>query len=472
MNASSSSASVRAPEVTPSIRVLLAEDEPNLGTILEQFLTARGFYVTIVRDGNAALERLRAEPYDVALLDIMMPGIDGLEVLRLIREDPLPPEIIIITGNGTVETAISALKLGAYDFLTKPYRMAEIEALVRRAWEKRVLTRDNARMHSRLKRASGIPAFVTQFAPMAAVLGLIERVASSASPVLITGESGTGKDLVARLLHLYGEHADGPFIDVNCAAITESMLEAELFGVERGAYPGASERKLGLLELATGGTLYLDAIGDLDFKLQGKLVRALETGSFYRVGGTQKVEVDVRVVAATNKDLTRMVAAGNFRDDLLHRINTIRVALPALRERMVDIAPLADHFLEQFGGASPPRLSDDALEVLSDYRWPGNVRELRNVIERAVLLSTDGTILARDLPLGVELGAGSRATPVAPLTLIELERRHIQDVLDRTGWHQGRASELLGISPKTLYRKIKEYGFHRPSRLNGVLGGA
>ncbi|MEO7997701.1 MAG: sigma-54 dependent transcriptional regulator [Gemmatimonadaceae bacterium] len=462
----------RAPEVTPAIRVLLAEDEPNLGTILEQFLTARGFSVVIVRDGNAALERLRSEPFDVALLDIMMPGIDGLEVLRLVREDPFPPEIIIITGNGTVETAISALKSGAYDFLTKPYRMAEIEALVRRAWEKRVLTRDNARMHSRLQRASTMPTFVTQYAPMTAVLGLIERVASSASPVLITGESGTGKDLVARLLHTHSDHADGPFVDLNCAALTEQMLETELFGVERGAFPGADQRKLGLLELATSGTLYLDAIGDLDLKLQAKLVRALETGSFYRVGGTQKVEVNVRIVAATNKDLTRMVAAGQFRDDLLHRINTIRVALPPLRERTVDIAALADHFLEQFGGSEPPRLSDEALEVLMRYRWPGNVRELRNVIERAVLLSSDGVIAARDLPLGTELGGASRATPAAPLTLTELERRHIQDVLDRTGWHQGRASELLGISPKTLYRKIREYGFHRPSRLGGVMGGA
>ena len=457
-------------DITPPIRVLLAEDEPNLGTILEQFLTARGFSVVIVRDGNAALERLQSESFDVALLDIMMPGIDGLEVLRLVREEPFAPEIIIITGNGTVETAISALKLGAYDFLTKPYRMAEIEALVRRAWEKRVLTRDNARMQGRLKRASSTPLFVTQHAPMMAVLGMIERVASSTSPVLITGESGTGKDLVARLLHAQSEHADGPFVDLNCAALTEQMLETELFGVERGAFPGADERKLGLLELATDGTLYLDAIGDLDLKLQAKLVRALETGSFFRVGGTRKVEVSMRVVAATNKDLTRMVAAGQFRDDLLHRINTIRIALPPLRERTPDIAPLTDHFLEQFGGSTPPRLSDEALDVLMRYRWPGNVRELRNVIERAVLLSADAVIVARDLPLGAELGGAARATPAAPLTLLELERRHIQDVLDRTGWHQGRASELLGVSPKTLYRKIRDFGFHRPSR-PGVMGG-
>ena len=465
-----SDGTARAPAVTPAIRVLLAEDEPHLGTILEQFLSARGFNVVIVRDGRAALERLRAEPFDVALLDIMMPEIDGLEVLRLVREDPFPPEIIIITGNGTVETAISALKLGAYDFLTKPYRMAEIEALVRRAWEKRVLTRDNARMQSRLKRAEASSTFITQYAPMTAVLSLVERVASSASPVLITGDSGTGKDLVARLLHAHSDHASGPFVGLNCAVLTESMIETELFGVERGAFPGANERKLGLLELATGGTLYLDGVADLDLKLQGKLLRALETGAFYRFGGSQKVETSVRIVAATNRDLNRMVAAGQFREDFLHRINAIRVALPPLRERSVDIAPLAEFFLEQFGGPTPPRLTDEALTSLERYRWPGNVRELRNVIERAVLLSTDGTITARDLPLGAESGTTARVTPTAPLTLMELERRHIQDVLDRTGWHQGRASELLGISPKTLYRKIREFGFQRPSRL-GVLDG-
>jgi two-component system response regulator AtoC len=467
----SSTAVPQAPEVTPAIRVLLAEDEPNLGTILEQFLTARGFSVVIVRDGRAALDRLRAEPFDVALLDIMMPELDGLEVLRAVRQDPLPPEVIIITGNGTVETAIEALKTGAYDFLTKPYRMAEIEALVRRAWEKRVLTRDNQHMQSRLRRGDTTPVFVTVYAPMLAVVGLIERVAPSASSVLITGESGTGKDLVARLLHAHADHPNGPFVALDCASLNESMLEHELFGVERGAFPGAAARKLGLLELATGGTLFLDHVDDLDLTVQDKLRRALETGAYCRVGGTQNVIVNARIVAAARCDLTRMVAVGQFREDLLHRLDPIRIALPTLGERPVDIVPLAEHFVTEFGGPNPPRLSDDALAALEQYRWPGNVRELRNVIERAVLLATDDMISARDLPFSVDVDA-ARATPSTPLTLIDLERQHIQNVLDRTGWHQGRASEFLGISPKTLYRKIREYGFHRPSRFGGVLGGA
>jgi DNA-binding NtrC family response regulator len=455
------------------IRVLIAEDEAHLGTILEQFLVARGFNVTTVRDGMRALDLMRLEQFDVALLDIVMPGLDGLDVLRQVREDPLPPEVIIITGNATIETAISALKLGAYDFLSKPYRMAEIEALVRRAWEKRVLARDNARLHTLQSRATtaargGVaPTFVTQYAPLLAVLSLIERVAPSSSPVLITGEAGTGKDLVARLLHHWSGRSHAPFVDLNCAALGEQGLESELFGVERGAFPGAERRTIGLLELATGGTLYLDNVADLDLRLQAKLLRALETGSFYRVGGTQKVDVDVRIIASSTRDLGRMVAAGDFRDDFLHRINTIRIQLPSLRERITDVPLLAEHFLAILGGPTPPRLSGEAVAVLERYRWPGNVRELRNVIERAALLSTSGVIEARDLPLGADIGAAARATPAQVMTLAELERRHIEAVLHRTGWHQGRASEILGISPKTLYRKIREFGFKRPDRTDG-----
>lgn len=445
------------------IRVLIAEDEAHLGTILEQFMTARGFAVRIVRDGRTALELLREEAFDVALLDVVMPEIDGLEVLRLVREEPLPPEIIVITGNGTIETAIAALKLGAYDFLSKPYRMAEIEVLVRRAWEKRMLARDNVLLKSRLHRTAPVSTFLTEFAPLRAVLAMIQKVAPSASPVLITGESGTGKDLVARLLHTHGASPEGPFIDLNCAALAESVLEMELFGVEKGAFPGADQRKLGLFEMAAGGTLYLDSISDLALKLQGKLLRALETGSFFRVGGTQKVEVNVRVVASSTRDLSRMVQAETFRDDLLHRINTIRVALPPLRDRVVDVLPLAQHFLEYFGRGQPARLSDDAMAALERYRWPGNVRELRNVMERAALLAADGMVRASDLPLGADVGAGARPTPIQVLSLGELERHHIAEILDRTNWHQGKAAEMLGISPKTLYRKIREYGFARPS---------
>jgi two-component system, NtrC family, response regulator AtoC len=450
----------------PRIRVLIAEDEENLGNILEQFLTGRGHIVQVTRDGRAALELLRRETYDVALLDIVMPEMDGLEVLRHVREDPSPPEVIIITGNGTIETAITAMKLGAYDYLSKPYRMAEIDVLVRRAWEKRQLARENEMLQSRLSRLDTGAEVVTQHAPMRAVLSLVERVARSDSPVLVRGESGTGKELVARMIHRLSDRAAGPLVDLNCAAIADGLVESELFGHERGAFVGAEERKTGIFEMAAGGTLFLDEVAALDPKLQAKLLRALETRSFYRVGGTQKVEVDARIVASTNRDLTALVAEGKFRSDLLYRINTIEVVLPPLRDRAVDVPLLAEHFLAKYGGARPPRLADDAVQALQTYGWPGNVRELRNVIERAVLLASGPTIRAADLPLLPPAASASSSSPAptASVSLEELERRHIEGVLRDTNWHQGRAAALLGISTKTLYRKIREYGFQKGGR--------
>jgi DNA-binding NtrC family response regulator len=443
------------------IKVLVAEDEVHLGQILSNFLTGRGYTVRTVTDGRAALDALRAEAYDVALLDIVMPELDGLEVLKQVRTESDPPEVIIITGNGTIETAISAMKLGAYDYMAKPYRMAEIDVLVRRAWEKRRLARENVLLQSQLQRAGGPAAIETQYAPLRAVLQMIERVAPSDSPVLITGESGTGKEIVAQTLHRLSGRA-GPFVDVSCAALSEGMLESELFGHERGAFPGADERKLGLMELAAGGTLFLDGIAELSPKLQGKLLRALDQLSFYRVGGTQKVEVDVRVLAATNRDLAACVADGTFRDDLYYRVNTIAIELPPLRDRAVDIPLLARTFLEQFGRTDPPTLAPDAIDLLTRYPWPGNVRELRNVMERAVLLAKGPQIRASDLPLHLP-SAGAPERGAAPaISLAELERRHIESVLHETSWHQGRAASALGISSKTLYRKIREYGFRRP----------
>jgi two-component system response regulator AtoC len=453
-----------APLTGPRIRVLLAEDEENLGTILGQFLTGRGCAVTTVRDGRAALHALRADAFDVALLDIVMPELDGLAVLRAVREEPTPPECIIITGNGTIETAITAMKLGAYDYLSKPYRMAEIDVLVRRAWEKRQLARENALLQDRLERVDAVPEIITRHPAMQAVLSLIERIAKSDSPVLISGESGTGKELVARALHRLSGRARGTLVDINCAAIAETLMESELFGHEKGAFTGAMARKTGLFELAAGGTLFMDEIGELDPRLQGKLLRVLETSAFYRVGGTQKVEVDVRIVAATNRDLGKAVNEGGFRGDLFYRINTISLALPALRERPDDIPLLADHFLRQFGGANPPMLTPDAVDALTTYQWPGNIRELRNVLERAVLLANGGTITAGDLPLQTAGPSTMQTRGAMPMSvsLADLERRHIETVLHQTSWHQGKAAAVLGISTKTLYRKIREYGFRRP----------
>ena len=442
------------------IKVLVAEDEVHLGQILSNFLTGRGYAVHTVLDGRAALDALRAESFDVALLDIVMPEMDGLEVLKQVRADADPAEVIIITGNGTIETAISAMKLGAYDYMAKPYRMAEIDVLVRRAWEKRRLARENVLLQSQLERAGGAGEITTQYAPLQAVLEVVSRVAPSDSPVLITGESGVGKELVAHMLHRLSGRS-GPFVDVSCAALSEGMLESELFGHERNAFPGADERKLGLMELAAGGSLFLDEISELSPKLQSKLLRALEQRSFYRVGGTQKVEVDVRVLAATNRDLAARVGEGLFRDDLYYRVNAIGIELPPLRDRVVDIPLLARQFLRQFGKTNPPSLAPDAVDLLTRYQWPGNVRELRNVMERAVLLAQGPLIRASELPLQLP---GAHSTPMSSpaVSLAELERRHIESVLHNTNWHQGKAASALGISSKTLYRKIREYNFRRP----------
>lgn len=448
------------------IRVLLAEDEANLSQILSTFLKGRGYDVRAVPNGREALEALRAETFDVALLDIVMPELDGLEVLRAVRAEPEPPEVIIITGNGTIETAISAMRLGAYDYMSKPYRMAEIDLLVRRAWEKGQLLRQNQVLQSRLSHVEASPEVTTKYAPLQETLDLVRRVATSDSPVLITGESGTGKELVARMIHRMSGRG-GPLVDVNCAAITGPTVESELFGFEQTNSRGTVERKAGLLELAAGGTLFLDELSELEMRVQGKLLRALEQGSFFRVGGTRKVEVSVRVLAATNRDLAALVADGRFRNDLYYRINAIGLELPPLRERRPDIAPLAEEFLRRFGGNTPPVLAPDAMDALRNYAWPGNVRELRNVMERAVLIANGRTIRAADLPLrppGAGPAGSAAGVPMANATLAELERRHIEAVLTQHNWHQGRAAAALGISSKTLYRKIREYGFSRPER--------
>jgi two-component system, NtrC family, response regulator AtoC len=446
------------------IQVLVAEDEENLAHILSTFLRGRGHHVVCVGDGKTALQAVRSEAFDVALVDIVMPEMDGLETLRHLRAEPDPPEVIIITGNGTVETAITAMKLGAYDYMAKPYRMAEIDVLVRRAWEKRQLARENRYLQARLSRVDATPEVVTQYAPMHAVLSLIERVATTDSPVLITGESGTGKRLLARAIHRLSGRV-GPLVEADSRVMAESVLDVELFGHERGAFTGAVARKAGLIELAANGTLFIDDIGVLSAKLQSKLARALEHGSFFRVGGTQKVEIAVRLVTSSHRDLEQAVRDARFREDLLYRLNVVTVSLPPLRERAVDIPLLAQHFLKHIAGPSAPGFSADAIALLQDYPWPGNIRELRNVIERVALLSRDSTeeIRAQDLPLA-NAPSASRIAVGSPATLAELERQHIEAILSETHWHQGNAAKRLGISSKTLYRKIREYGFQRPGK--------
>jgi DNA-binding NtrC family response regulator len=436
--------------------------------------------VQVAPDGEAALRLLEESNVDVLLCDINMPRMDGMELLRRVRERANPPEAIMLTGHATVETAIAAMKLGAYDYLSKPYHITELDALVKQAADKRRLRVDNQRLRAQLARQSAMPEIISESAEMREAIRLVERVAPSDASVLITGESGTGKELIAHAIHRLSTRADSSFIDLNCAAFQESLLESELFGYEAGAFSGAKGRKLGLIELADGGTLFLDEITELPLQLQAKLLRAIETRSFYRVGAVRKVEVNVRIVAATNRNPDQVVADGTFRADLLYRINGFQINLTPLRERPDDIEPLTHHLLKQLGGANPPELMPEAVEAMRVYHWPGNVRQLRNCLERAVLLADQGRVTLSELPpevarpapfvrTGATAPSGSPASANAPdasgatSSLRDVERQQILAALEQTGWHRGKTAEILGISPSTLYRRLRDYNLERRS---------
>jgi DNA-binding NtrC family response regulator len=446
------------------IRVLIAEDEANLGELLQSYLAGRGHRVTVTLDGREALDALYSQPFDVALLDIVMPKHDGLEVLRQVRENPSPPECIIITGNGTIDTAIAAMKLGAYDYVSKPYRLAEIDVLVRRAWEKRRLTADNLRLSARLSRVDAARDFTSVYAPMQAVLALARHAAAGSAPVLITGEQGTGKSELARYIHAHSSRSDGPLVDAVCAAMPAGTGAAALFGVERASDSDGADgatAAIGLVESAAGGTLALDDIHLLDPGAQAALAEAITLGTFRREGSRHRIENEARFIATSGVELPAAVRAGSFRNDLFDAVGQVAIALPPLRDRAVDVPLLAQSFVREFGGLRGPTLASEALDALQEYAWPGNLRELRNVLERAVLLAGTGIIHAHDLPLPA--AAGSAPAGEISFSLEEVERRHIAAVLQRTNWHQGKAAELLGISAKTLYRKIREFGFERPT---------
>jgi len=470
-------------------RILIAEDEANLRMVLQKELERLGYRVQAAPDGDAALRKLEESNVDVLLCDINMPKVDGMEVLRRVHERPNPPEVIMLTGQATVETAVEAMKLGAYDYLTKPYSITELDVRVKQAAEKRRLRVDNLRLREQLARQSGLPEIVSVSEAMTEAVRLVERVAPSEASVLITGESGTGKELIAHAIHRLSSRAEGSFIDINCAAFQESLLESELFGYEAGAFSGAKGRKLGLIELADGGTLFLDEVTELPAQLQAKLLRAIETRTFFRVGGVRKVEVNVRIVAATNRNLESVVANESFRSDLLYRINGFQIDLAPLRERPEDIEPLARHLLKDVGGTTPPELEAQALDALCAYSWPGNVRQLKNCLERAVILSNNGRITINELPPEVvrpSVPAAAFTTPTAvpgaagdlssaassfgpnvsssPTSLRDVERQQILAALEQTGWHRGKTAEILGISPSTLYRRLRDYNLeHRNS---------
>lgn len=456
-------------------KLLVVDDENNLRLVVQRELTRLGHEVETASDGEGAWTALEEQDFDVLLCDINMPRLDGISLLRRLREKRQnPPEVIMLTGHATVETAIEAMKLGAYDYLTKPYRITELAVLVTQASEKQQLKVDNQRLRAQLERTNSLPEIVAESPQMKEVLRLAQRVARSETSVLITGESGTGKELIAQALHRLSSRANNTFIDLNCAALQDSLLESELFGHEAGAFSGARARKLGLFEIADGGTLFLDEIMEMPMALQSKLLRALETRSFFRVGGVRKVEVNVRLIAATNRRPEQAIAEGLFRSDLLYRVNSFEIHIPPLRERREDIEPLARHILQKIGGANAPELTTQAIDALSNYHWTGNVRQLRNCLERAVLLADTGKITTKDLPPEVVYQTSAPAVSVSysspkeiatsnsfqnlpPTALRDVEKQQIIGALEKTGWHRGKTAELLGISPSTLYRRLREY---------------
>jgi DNA-binding NtrC family response regulator len=435
------------------IRILLADDEKNLRTVLNKELSDEGYEVRETDNGSDAAKLLEKDEYDVLLLDLNMPGMDGMEVLKKIKTLELPAEVIILTGHGTVSTAVQAMKLGAYDYLTKPFKTEELKAIVEKAYEKKKILSENLLLRTQIKRQSETQGIVTESPLMLEILKTVKKVAVSDFPIVVYGESGVGKELVARAIHDASPRADGPFIPLNCGAIPETMLESELFGHEKGAFTGAHEKKLGLLEIANNGTLFLDEIGELPPALQVKLLRVIETSRFFRVGGVKEVRVDVKFVSASNKDLRAEVDKGTFRADLYYRISALTLHIPPLRERKEDIPVLVEHFMKKNPAFKQKRFSADALRILSRYAWPGNVRELQNVVHRTLLLTHEDVIVECDLPSDLVACRGAVGKSLA-----EMEKEHILAVLRETGGHRGKAAEILGIDPKTLYRKLSDYG--------------
>jgi DNA-binding NtrC family response regulator len=446
--------------VSRPVRVLVADDEKNLRELIVRELARKGLEVDGVADGAAALGRLAETPYDVVVLDMKMPRKEGIEVLRELQAFPEAPQVIVMTGFQEVSTAVEAMKLGAYDYLTKPMKIEELDVLVRKAAEKAQLLRDNETLRAYAPGAEPFAGILTRSPQMQEVLRIVERVAPTDSSVLILGESGTGKELVARAIHECSARAARPFVPIHCGAVPREVFESELFGHEKGAFTGAVGAKPGLVELADGGTLLLDEIGELALDSQVKLLRALEAGTFFRVGATRPRRVDVRLVAATNRDLAEAMRAGEFRQDLYFRINTITIKLPSLRERRDDIALLAGHFVAAHATYGAKQLGPRALAVLEGYAWPGNVRELLHAIERAAILSKGEEIQPEDLPPEL-LGTPSTPTVSSAASLEAMERQHILATLRQVGGHRGKAAALLAVDPKTLYRKVIAYGITR-----------
>jgi len=448
--------------VADSFRILVVDDEPAQRELVGGFLRKQGFDVVEAAGGGEAVARFKREPFDLVLTDQRMPDLSGLDVLEAVRSASPETAVVIMTAYGTIETAVSAIKAGAADYLTKPLNLDELLHRVHRVRERHHLVRENRELREALTERHRVEGIVGDSGQMQEVLSLVRRVAASDATVLIRGESGTGKELIARALHYASPRAAGPLVKVNCAALAESLLEAELFGHEKGAFTGAVASRKGRFELADGGSIFLDEIGDLPPHLQVKLLRVLQEREFERVGSSRSVKVDVRLLAATHRNLEALVRDGRFRDDLYYRINVVTIMLPPLRERREDLPPLIEHFLRTFAeknGKTVRGVTREAREALLRYDYPGNIRELENLMERAVVLTRDDVIGMEDLPLTLEAPPPESGEGAGLIAAVEgLERRMIREALAKAEGTQTRAAELLGISERVLRYKLRKYG--------------
>lgn len=444
--------------------ILIVDDEKSTREGLARALR-RNYEVALAKDGPDALEWLSHNHADVVLSDLRMPGMDGLALIQRILARSPQPACILLTAYGSIETAVEAMRRGAYDFLTKPVNLDQLDLLLKRALRARDMETENRELREQLDERFGMENMIGQSPALREVFDTVRQVASSRANVLITGETGTGKELVAQAVHRLSPRVNGPFITVHCAALSPTLLESELFGHEKGAFTGATDRRPGRFERADGGTIFLDEIGEIDASVQVKILRVIEQRNFERVGGRETLETDARLIAATNKDLEEMVREGTFREDLFYRLNVVTIQLPPLRERREDIPLLVRKFLAEFNKENQKEiegLTTDAMAALMDYHWPGNIRELRNAVERMVVLARQDRLTVRDLPPTVrpatktENGTGPLFN--GTMTLAETERHMILRALEQNGGHRTKAAAQLGLSRRTLHRKLREYG--------------
>jgi len=452
-------------------RVLVVDDEENQREILDVILESEGYEPVTAANGQRAVDVARTQVFDAVLTDLKMPDMDGITLLTELQKAQPAASVVLMTAHGTITSAVEAMRKGALDYLQKPIERDVLLVVLGRAVERSRLVRENRMLQEQLRDRFRIENIVGAHGSMQDVFRIVHKVAASTATVLIYGESGTGKELIARALHHQSDRRDRPFWAVNIAALPESILEAELFGHEKGAFTGADARKIGLFEQASGSTLFLDEVGDLKRDLQVKLLRALQEREILRVGGTERVKIDVRIVAATNRDLEAEVRSGRFREDLFYRLNVIPIVLPQLRERRTDIPLLVEHFMRKYGDAKRPKeMSEAALKILAAYDWPGNVRQLESVIERALLLAEEEVIVPADLPAAVRAGITTMRGPLAldipdsGIDLDEVERTLILKALEKTEGNVSRAARLLGLSRRTLqYRLEKIQGEMAPA---------